>query len=63
MPVVSLLTAFPVASEVVAYTATEIKGAIRGILAVPDNLPIGTMGWLDGKKYSVLTKGRMFQEG
>ena len=53
----------PVASEVLAYTATEICGAIQGMLAIPDQTPIGTAGWLDGKKYSVLTKGRMFQVG
>jgi hypothetical protein len=53
----------PVVSEVYAFDSDEIRGAVNGVLGISENVEVGTMGWLDGKRYRVLLPGRMTQVG
>lgn len=53
----------PVVTDLFAYTSEEIRGAIPGVLATPEALAVGSVGWLDGKRYRVHLPGRMLQIG
>ncbi|NCC97089.1 MAG: hypothetical protein EOM02_09645 [Synergistales bacterium] len=53
----------PVVTDVFVHNLDEIRGAIPGVLSCSPNLPMGTVGWLDGKRYRVHLPGRMLQIG
>ncbi|MCF4115225.1 MULTISPECIES: hypothetical protein [Dethiosulfovibrio] len=53
----------PVVTDLFAYTSEEIRGAVPGVLATPEALAVGSVGWLDGKRYRVHLPGRMLQIG
>ncbi|MDD4835479.1 MAG: hypothetical protein PHU72_00030 [Dethiosulfovibrio sp.] len=53
----------PVVTDLFAYNSEEIRGSVEGLLAARDNLPVGSVGWLDGKRYRVHLPGRMLQIG
>ncbi len=53
----------PVVTDLFAYNSEEIRGSVEGLLAARENLPVGSVGWLDGKRYRVHLPGRMLQIG
>ncbi|WP_420827979.1 hypothetical protein [Dethiosulfovibrio faecalis] len=53
----------PVVTDLFAYSSQEIRGALPGLLGVPEALSVGSVGWLDGKRYRVHLPGRMLQIG
>lgn len=53
----------PVVTDLFAYNSEEIRGSVEGLLSARENLPVGTVGWLDGKRYRVHLPGRMLQIG
>lgn len=57
------VTGGPVCARILAYSSSEIRGAIRGILSSPTAVSMGTSGRVSGAKYSVQLPGRMIQVG
>nr|WP_321499376.1 hypothetical protein [uncultured Dethiosulfovibrio sp.] len=53
----------PVVTDLFAYNSEEIRGSVEGLLAARENLPVGSVGWLDGNRYRVHLPGRMLQIG
>jgi|GEM_PF-6348105 len=53
----------PVVTDLFVHNSQEIRGALPGLLGTPEALSVGSVGWLDGKRYRVHLPGRMLQIG
>lgn len=53
----------PVVSDLFIVGDNEIRGVATAFLSCSDSLPIGSSGWLDGKRYAVVAPGRMQRVG
>ena len=55
------VTGGPVVSDVFLYDDLEVRGIANGVLGCGVGLPGGYTGWMDGKRYRMLTSGIMIQ--
>lgn len=53
----------PVVGNVFGYASDEVRGIFPDLLSCHTALPVGTSGWLDGKRYSVFRPGFMIRVG
>lgn len=53
----------PVVTDLFVHNSQEIRGVLPGLLGAPEALPVGSVGWLDGKRYQAHIPGRMLQIG
>jgi len=51
----------PVVSDVFLYDDLEIRGIAKGVLGCNTGMTGGYMGWMEGKRYRMLTSGIMVQ--
>lgn len=57
------ITGGPVVGNVFVTASDEIRGVLPPFLSCSSSLAIGTMGWLDGRRYRVFRPGLMMQVG
>lgn len=56
-------TGGPVVASLFASSADELRGVFPAFLSCNTSLAVGTMGWLDGKRYRVFRPGMMMRVG